>query len=289
MIRRVYELSRVLDLKEKILRNRNVAAYVDRQVSGTEFEEFTKAIHAMLPKNIPWEVIYDSLLHLAGQTITETALEDNVWRLTGNIARLRLHFAVPPWDRQTVDEMVPVQIVSARRAVSAKRKPGANFDFQVLAGTSCPEVITKFWTKGFCSLLSQRMGFSKPWHKYRFDDCYQFVSLRLYVQIETRLCKAAPDFEAVWEKDEKIHPPACIVWNRRILRLRTRQGFRCPRKFHGNQQCHLCIVGLDECPAATHDATFVKRECDQCRKQSWFDPEEDSSACLDCQYRNLWK
>ena len=274
---------------QRILSDRRVTAYVGRQTSGVEFEEFTKVIHAMLPKGILWGVIYESLIHLAGQTITETALRENVWRLAGNITRLRRHFAVPPWNRQPVDEMVPVQIVSARRAISARRKPGANFDFQVLAGTSCPAVITRFWTRGFCSLLSRRMGFSKPWGKQRFDDCYQFVTLRMYVQIESRLCKAAPDFEAVWEKDEKIFPSACIAWNRQVLHMRTRQGFRCPRGFHEDQQCHLCFVGLDECPVATHNATFVKRECGECHKQSWFDPEQGGDACLSCQYRSLWK
>lgn len=276
-------------MKEKILDHVKVRAFIGRRVVGEELDRFARAVFSLLPKDIPWEILFESLVHLAGQTIDEDTLESEVWRLAGNIPRLRLHHVVPPWNRQTVDEMVPVQILSARRWVSPRRKPGAAFDFQVLAGTSCPAVITKFWTKRFCQLVSRRLGFSKPWGAYPFDDCYQFVNMRMYAKIEPRLCKVAPDFEAIWEKDDQIYPGSCIAWNKRILRDRERITFRCPRGFSGDIACHVCIVGQDECRAAVHDATFVKRRCEQCGKQTWFDPEQSGEICLDCQYRNLWK
>lgn len=289
MISRTYDLAKVLAMKERILDHVKVRDFIGQRVVGSRLDDFVRAVHFLLPKDLPFDVVYESLAHLAGQTLDEETIETNAWRLAGNIARLRLHYPVPPWNRQVVDEMVPVQILSARRWVSPRRKPGAAFDFQVMAGTACPEVLTKFWTKGFCQLLSQRLGFSKPWGKYKFDDCYQFVNMRMYVKIETRLCKATPDFEAVWEKDDKIYPGSCLVWNKRILRARRRETYRCPRGFSSDIACHVCIVGQDECRAAVHDATFVKRRCDQCDKDTWFDPEQSAEICLDCQYRNLWR
>ena len=104
---RTYPIGKLLRLKGQILLDPHVDCFLGQEIRGEAIDELTTAIHARLPKKTPWGVVYESLRHLAGVTLTEEVLEDSVWRLVGNQERLALRKPAFPWCRQEVDEIVP--------------------------------------------------------------------------------------------------------------------------------------------------------------------------------------
>jgi len=226
---------------------------------------------------------------LAGVTLTEEILDTVAWRLAGNLERLKLHRPALPWCRQEVDEIVPVQILDVYPGYTPTRKFGGTFPLRILAGTPASHIIDQFWTSGYCRLIAQILGFSAPWGKRQYIDLRQFVGLRLSVRIATELSGSAPRFEKLWQEDDKIKPASLYQWNQDVLRMRRRDTFQCPRKYPLDQvQCHFCVVGTDECLAATHEATYTKSYCEVCEKDNWFDPASpQQDLCLECYHKSL--
>ena len=71
--------------------------------------------------------------------------------------------------------------------------------------------------------------------------------------------------------------------------MRNRETFSCPRRYPlEGVQCHFCLVGKDECDAATHQATYEKRYCRGCEDNAWFDPDGvQDELCVRCYQQSL--
>ncbi|MCI0420750.1 MAG: hypothetical protein L0312_16240, partial [Acidobacteria bacterium] len=107
----------------------------------------------------------ESLRHLAGELVTEQIARDTAYRLAGNLQRLTDTYAAPPWRYQLAPEWVPVRVMAARplyRQRSNKPVFGSLLDFEVLAGTSCPLTIRKWWSLRMCRYHARNFGFSTP-------------------------------------------------------------------------------------------------------------------------------
>lgn len=285
MIERLHDINRVLELKAKLTDHPKLRAFLGQQLTGSVFRNFVKEFNRLLPGKTREQVVRESLLHLAGVVLTEDLLEDDAWRMAGNLGRLLAWRPVVPWSRQSVAEYVPVQIIAGRRAVLAG-KQAVEFDFQVLAGTPTGMTITKIWTNRLCAALSRPLGFSNARGGFPFDDAMQLVDLRMYVMIDPAKSARGPDFEEVWMESngKTIRPVGLYNYNRKWLRMRAGRGWVCPKNYDREQHpCHLCHIGREECLVAVHDLTYVSKFCAGCEKNSWFDPLVPSrQVCVNC-------
>ena len=282
---RKLSVSQVLRLKHQIEHDPAMYRWFGAGPTGAQFRNFVADIRKRLPQNIDFHTVYVSLGYMAGQEITAKTLDAALWRLLGNLDQLRQGTPVYPWSSQTRPEWVPVQVLYIERQVSHKGSPGGDFGLQVLTGTPCPLVIRKFWTRKFASVLSRRLGFSKPWHAYPFRDIMELVNLRFQALLMPELSDKGPGFEEV--QVTKVQ----ITWNRKYLRLRHRPKdiFKCPKDYPLSQPCWSCHIGLDKCPAAVHSRTFVQRSCPHCNEEdAWYDPAHpERNLCIDCFHQKL--
>lgn len=286
---RVYSIGKVLQMRDKIQLDPKVSCFLAQTLQGETLDDFVTAVHEHLSKKVPWGIVFESLEHLAGLQLTDDMLEKVAWRLAGNQARLALQIPVGPWCRQVVDELVPVQVLCMHIGYTSRGKFGGTFDLQVLAGTLAAMVINTFWTVGYCQMLKTMLGFSRPWGDYPFEDIRQLVGLRFTVRIASELSGSSPNFEKIWQENDQIKPPSLLRWNKATMRHRRRVDFKCPRNYPVDQVvCHRCVAGLNECVVATHDETYVKRYCDSCEKDTWFDPVGPrQDLCIQCYQKNL--
>jgi hypothetical protein len=164
-------------------------------------------------------------------------------------------------------------------------KTGMIFTFQTLAGLCCPAELSKFWSVRFCKMISGRIGFSKPWGARPFQHMTEFVNLRMYVLVSTA---TDDDGKPVFSRIAEKQPSSVLQYNQTVLRWRQRLpdgDFKCPYGYPAKHRCFQCHVGLEDCPAATHEYTFVKKHCQRCEQLGWHDPANDV-VCAECLRRS---
>lgn len=257
------------------LKNPRVLSYLGTAPRAEEFDGLVDAFQSVLPTSVRREALYDSLTHLAGRELTLDALRDTIWRLAGNVRRLRSGQAVTPWSRQPLDEIVPAQIVRYAPERNQYARVGGRYHFRVLAGTSCPMVISTFWTQTQCRMVARRVGFTSAKKKFPFQHPAQLFGMRMYLHIEAELSVKQPTFAGIDVGSSMAD------WNRTLLKQRLRIDFTCPHDF--THPCHNCPVGVDECDAAVHLRTYTHKTCARCNASSLFDPEYPKSRlCVNC-------
>jgi len=263
---------------QQLAKSIDVTPFIGDELVGETFDEFVDALHEKLPGARARQPIEESCLCLLGETLTAEALRTLCWRLVGNSKRLKGGFPVLPWDGQVAKEWVPVQVLASRFTATRRGKHGAVLDLKVLAGQSCPETTTVFWTTAYCHTFVSRMGFTRSYGKYPFEDIRQLVNFRFLIEV-------IPDIPEL--KFSRIHVPATLKeWNKKLIRRRARETFKCPKKFPLSHPCHLCHVGQDQCSVATHAQTFEKRQCDECERNQFFDPAYPL-MCIACRQREI--
>lgn len=279
-------LPAIFKRKHQIAEDPLVLAFFRTTVRGERFTAFVRAVHAQLPKYVPFEHVRDSLLHLAGHELRARELDLAAWRLAANLKRLRLG-PIRPWSGQSCHEWLPVHIVGVDPANNRRGDPGATLSLMFLAGEAVGDVIYKFWSSKYAAFVSGLMGFSKPWRDRPYEDIRQLFGLRFSVRLSPELSKERPDFDKI-DVTTSQHK-----FNVELLRKRGRldaKEFACPMKFPLSVACHRCAVGADRCPAATHPRTYVKRPCVQCSHPGWFDPDKPGrNFCVSCRQVQLAK
>jgi len=273
---RSYDIKRVMEVKRKIQADLEVQSCIGGPLSGSDLGEFAMVICNTLPGDIRVEPIEDSIICIAGEDITAEVISDLAWRLAGNLHTLRKGQGITPWTNQPKYEWAPMQCVEALPRRTRNHKLSAKVTFRVLAGSACPELITKHWTQRFMRYVSTNVGFSKPWGDYAFKDIHEFVGLRMYGLLSPDLSIGGPDFDKV-----KV-TPSLHQYNRDIMKKRGRKdGFECPAKY--THPCFNCSVGYDQCSAATHPRTYSREFCQSCKKDAWMDPRcVHAGVCVDC-------
>jgi hypothetical protein len=273
----------VLRLKEHIQNDPEIVAYIGVSLEGDDFTEFATAIHERLPSSVPFPPVYESLAYLAGRPITALELDAAVWRLAGNLQQLRRHHPVHAWNGQSEEEWVPFQVLAVQLQATRRGDLAGEFYCQALAGSPCPMILRKFWTRKFCAFFGRHLGFTSYRRDHPFRDIGEYVNLRFSGLIDPSLCGQMPDFE-------KLDVTATqLTWNRRYLAMRSRKGhFRCPLDYPLAHPCYLCPQGLDSCPAATHELTFREDYCSGCDSQSYYDPLfPQRTVCVNCHQHEL--
>jgi hypothetical protein len=279
--------------------NRLLPRYRDRRLKGDDFDEFVEHVLESLPKGISRKTLLDSIRHLVGQKLTAHLLDETCWRLAGNVKRLKQTRAVAPWTGQKHPEWVPVQIQKVRLQLGGRRgtEIGHEVSFRVVAGTSCPLIITQWWSRKKSRYLAQfkdeqgnGFGFIRAWPNqptpYEFKDPKQLVTLRCLLLIEPKLCDSeGPNFHEI------AHSSGTTKWNKEQQKFRARleAPYLCCKEMPADIPCHQCPVGLDTCRASTHARTHEWRVCPQCKEEAWHDPADKiHGICVGCVEYNIF-
>lgn len=285
-----YQVEQVFELR-KLLKEALELEFLGTTPANDTFDRLVCLVREILPGNVDYKTLEDSLRHLAGTRLDERELDATAWRMAGNFKRLADRKAVPPWHVQRLPEWVPAQVVSCRRERTGRGKLGAVFGFRLLAGTSCGLTAEKFWTLKFCRVMASDFGFSRSFgtrtQAYPYTAPEQFVGLRAYVRVMPSLCGKEPGFDGLG------FPSSLSGWNKTTLkcRFRVQPGFRCAMGMLPTQlPCHNCPVGFLKCRAGTHRQNWVEKACSGCEKEdAFFDPESASDLCVDCTVRATYK
>lgn len=268
-----FQLSKILKKRNKLF-DQLWIRHQGAELVAERLSKFVSDILELMPGVVDRRTILMSVLYLAGKIVDRQNLFDLCWRLAGNIEILLAGKAITPWSFQAADEWVPVQISEADHHRNKYGDKGFLLSFQVMAGTSCPLRIVKFWSNRFCHFVAKSLGFTEQRKEMPFSTGTEFVSLRTNVLIEAERSHEKPFFE-------KIHDtPACRKWNRDILKLRMRISEPCPYGY--THSCHKCPVGYSSCPAGTHMLTYKQKYCHGCDSDEYFDPTKDDTKCVNC-------
>lgn len=285
----VYKLKEILKLRE-LLREALEFEFLDKIPEQKSFERFVSLVQEILPGHVRYDVLEDSLRHVAGVRSTIELLDSVAWRMAGNVERLKQQRVVPVWHIQRTPEWVPTQIISCKRQRSQGKKSdlGAMFGFRALAGTSASLTMYKWWSLRMARYYSREFGYTRARGatpaRYPYTHPEQLVGLRVYVLVDPALCEDEPGFEQI------SFSPTLSKWNKDTIscRFRTMPGFICPLGRGLDAPCHRCPRGFLTCRAGTHRQDWVKRLCPKCEKKTWFDPESTSDFCVDCFIREVY-
>lgn len=273
----------------RIAEDKDAQACVGQIAREPLFTQLVEAFRRHLPKSAPEETVRNSLFHLLGQTLSTRVLRREAWRLAANKWRLRQWRPVGPWTGHVTEEWAPVQVDSVV-LTRQRRKPAARLKLAVLAGVAATESLEKVWSTSLCAVISQRLGFSKPWGDYPFRDARQLTGMRFYIRLKPELCRNGLDFEEIWHHENGvIRPVSAYEHNRQLLNLRKRSvsGYACPDQLPFSIECHRCYVGQDRCELAVHALTYIRRLCGSCQEVEWFDPAVRGSRCIMCVTKSL--
>lgn len=247
-----------------------------------QFVRLIELVREIVPGHVDYQVLEDSLRHLAGTQMDERVIDAVCWRIAGNVKRLKDMRSVPKWHVQRFYEWVPVQIISCRRELNKAGNMGARFAFRILAGTTAGLTAYKWWSLRMVRYISRELGFTRPRGRYAASKPYsqpeQFVSLRMYALIDPKHCDKEPGFSQV------TFAPALNDWNKETIecRFRIMPGFECMEGRSKSESCHTCPVGFLRCRAGTHKMDWTRGKCPGCGKRDWFDPEVQTDLCIKC-------
>ena len=272
-----YRLGDIFKTKQKIQKDPEILQLVSETVplESSGFDTLSQRLRDLLPPGIELRTILDSLLHLAGSPLTKERLAEEAWRLAANTDRLKRWQAVPPWQRQPLEEWVPLQVIDLVQGRNWRGDAGATITFRILAGSPAGLTAERFWTVKHGRYVASKIGFSPPWERFHFERLAELMNLRLYGKLVPEKSLERPVFELV----ATTHGLA--AHNRQILKARLREGFQCPKKY--KHPCYLCHVGCDQCPCGVHPRSYVKKFCETCQKEAWMDPlHVPLKICVEC-------
>lgn len=239
-------------------------------------ERLVDSVLGVLPAGVTYDTVFESVRHMAGETLVELDAIRLAWRLAGNLRLLKAGHPVPPWTAQRADEWVPLQVLRIVKTRNAKEMIGYDVTTRVMAGSPAPLKLSSFWSIRVARYVSSQIGFSRPWHKYPYSEPVDLVGLRFYGLIEAARSRGKPEFHEVQ------CPDSLKQWNRdNVLKGRLRVGISCPQQFQ--HACRVCAIGYDRCQYATHSKTFNVGFCNSCgTENAAFDPDDPSPHCADC-------
>lgn len=267
-----FSLPKIFDLRDR-LTTRVFYPRFGQTVEGPVVDELVNALLAELPDGIVVDPLYETVRQLVPVVLTDKVTRPWAWRIAGNIPLLKSRHPVMPWTRQLTDEWVPLQILHVLPTRARSGKVGYHVTFRVLAGTSCPLAIEKFWSRGVMQALTKRVGFTWNDGPRPFLDPTEFSQLRIVGRIEAARSTEKPFFHQV------CCPDSFQEYNKRILDHRHKVKYPCPKGWR--HPCHQCAIGYDQCVAGTHYHTYVLKECLLCANpQASFEPNQDH--CVQC-------
>lgn len=267
-----YNLTQVFNTRRRLVDQVFLPRF-NVSMSGREIESVVSDLQRNLPRGIQRTALFETVRPLVGVELTPAICEQTAWQIAGNISQLREGHAVGPWLGQAQDEWVPLQVLRVSPLRDRFQRIGSSIEFRVLAGSSCPARILRFWKTEMCGPLARRFGFTPPWGQFPYSEAAQFVGLRFLGKIEVAQSREQPVFQEV------VCPGPYLKYNRELLKLRFHK-IPCPNGW--THPCQQCAVGYEECNAATHLRTYIEGFCPYCELAAPFDPEVPSDRCVPC-------
>jgi hypothetical protein len=224
-----------------------------------------------------WSSVRELLVPYTSLTIGPSLYRNLIWRLAAGVERLakgelvRSMFVVTPepiWTGLTIEDVrhtYPSKTNKAQYRVSFRIHQGE------FAGLLFSDTINARWVR---YKLGRDIGFPrfKPMNQLEMVNCVFVGAVDLTDPDHPRLAEMHPSSSA-------------SSYNRRI---RKQRDLPCARDYEW--KCHACPVGHalaqppeSPCYRGTHSMTYVKKLCERCDKESWFDPGVTAHMCLLCQ------
>jgi hypothetical protein len=255
--------------------------HYDTEPRGVEFETFVWDLFLAFPQTkVRYDVVFASVMDLAGKRLTRDVIKDTAWRLSGNTGKLIEGVPVPPFVRQTELEWCPVTIVRCTAGRGYDKRPGFYYEYRVMAGQPAGMKFTTFWSAKYTRFVARSVGFrrGKKIH-YKLADGAEMVRMRIYFLFDPKLSKE--------DRPTAYHfyvPPSMKAYNQQILKQRYRL-IPCPLGYlRAEMSCHHCPQGYDQCLAGCHPITFTVKPCPRCKKpEAWFDPLGRGIVCVECE------
>lgn len=268
-----FAITRILRLRDQLF-DQVFVPRLHNSPLGDELDDLAAHVVRLLPRVTP-DAVFETIRQLAGVALTTDLCRGWAWLLAGNVPRLAAGRAVGPWQSQAEDEWLPFQIVDLEAAIKDRpRTAGANLQLRALAGSPAGLVLPQFWSVAKLKAVARRIGFSAPWGDCPYKDFAQYMNLRFL-----GFAIAAKSRDMLW-LEELVFPGYCLEHNRQLLKRRYKTP-PCPFGY-GDRMCHRCPVGTEQCLAATHRRTYVRRLCPRCNQEKYFDPNSASPNCVEC-------
>lgn len=253
--------------------------HYNSEPTGESFNKFVEDVHSCFSATIRYDVIYASLMHMAGKLMTREVIHNQAWRLAANMDKLKEGIPVPPWIKQTELEWCPIVILKADPGRGYDNTFGFFYQYRVLAGSAASLKFTTFWSIKYARFIARSVGFKRFKKTYfKFVNGRDMVQMRLYVLFDPALSRD--------ERPSSYHfsvPTSCRVYNQKILQQRFRIT-PCPLKYTLSElPCYKCPMGYDKCGAGCHPFTFKRKGCPRCSQEGWFDPLGRNVICVDCE------
>lgn len=280
-----FDVTKVLSLRDKLADFLFTGEYVNQRSTGEKFDGLVAGLVRRMPGGVDRQAVSGSMVHLAGQLITEAAAIDLAWKLAANVPLLREGRVVLPNTWRAEAHWACLQIMNVRPFVQfpeekTRRSRGALVTFQALTGPAAGASFRKFWKLEMCKFFARHAGFTAPWHKRVYTDEREITYFRLAAWLDPERARDdKPGFHHMRVK------PGMMDWNVAMIRRRQRDKFACPRNYQPNVACHTCPAGQDECEAATHELSYKAGVCTRCGQRSWFDPHAEAAhphVCVPC-------
>lgn len=268
----------VLTLRTKL--EHRLRPHLGRRLAQDELEMFVDSLRFVFDPPIARGVVLSSVQHLLAKKITKDSLRQLCWRLAANVQQLRAGDPVYPWLRQDKEEWIAIQL----KGCQLYRHPKFHdiryrFSFVALTGTPAGNTASHIWTYKQCSYLATKIGFTKVSGRMPYQSPEQFVNFRLLARFSPESCsRGYLDF------NEVACPSSLIGWNKTLLRARYKIDPPCPRDYQ--HDCHHCVIGYEECPAAVHAKTFTMQVCEKCGEMQLHDPDDKFLLCLECRRKH---
>lgn len=282
-------VGRVLERRSRWLELAESWDQIGQQVTETGLRDYAvllaRSCRALASQESVRAIIL-SLSNRIGSVWDGEDLRGDLLRLAGNVHRLAFGEPVPPWNGQGERELVPVQILEARRCYRRQER-GAIFRMRYFGGLPCGLFAQRYWSSRFCHVLSRRLGFTSQRGARPFHSPLELVGMRLAVVVDPEGSRRVPMFQEIPERQ----PAGLLRWNRELYGRRNRlgpKGEKCPLELPTELPCWRCPAGQDVCAIAVRCLSYVERHCQRCGEKRWHD-QSHPRWCVECQGSMEWQ
>jgi hypothetical protein len=269
-----FNLHHVAGVRNKLHR-RVFADRIQETVSSEMLLTATRDVMKCVP-GATRDAVYETLRVYAGEPLTEKLGVSLCWLIAGNMDKLKNGIPLRMWSGQTIDEWMPMRVVSVQLARPYKEVVHA-CTFKILAGSASEMVILRYLSRAAVKYIACKIGFSQLKGSYPYHHPQEIIGLRLIGKFEPHLVRdAMPSFR-------EIYCPASMLQRNRseYLCVRSRKLLQCPSGF--NHACARCAYGTDRCKYAVHPVTFEVGACPRCMNaDALFDPAVPGTLCTAC-------
>lgn len=244
---------------------------------GEEFEKYVADMTKIF-NGVSVNTVFLSIMSSVSKLITRENIIRTIWRLAGNLDKLKADIPVHEWLYQTELEWVPIFIYRVNKGKNYNNKTGFFVEYRVIAGSPAGLKFTTFFSMPYVRFLAKSLGYkSSRRYDFRLHDGKELTGMYLYILLDPKLSKEnKPGFYHFYV------PASYKKLNLEKIKFR-RRIVKCPMDYSLSEMpCHLCPMGYDSCLGGCRPKTLYLKGCPRCNKESWFDPDGKGIICVEC-------